>query len=342
MGWRAHVDSEVITTSERLLDVTGLRTVFRSSRGLVHAVNGVSFQVDAGEVVGVVGESGCGKSATALSVMRLIPNPPGHIAAGSVRYKGRDLLTLGDRAMRDLRGKEISMIFQDPMTSLNPMLRIRRQMTEGIRLHMGLSKQAALERAIEMLRLVGIPSAERRIHDYPHQLSGGMRQRVVIAIALSCNPSLVLADEPTTALDVTIQAQILELLRRTMRERNAAVMLITHDLGVVAGMCDRVLVMYAGSIVEEATRREIFYNPRHPYTLGLLRSVPRLDRVRAERLPQIEGLPPDLARLPQGCPFQARCPFVTEVCRQEMPPLRAVDANHRVACHHEVRRADVA
>jgi oligopeptide transport system ATP-binding protein len=332
----------VITTSERLLDVVGLRTVFRSSRGLVHAVNGVSFQVDAGEVVGVVGESGCGKSATALSVMRLIPNPPGQIAAGSVRFKGRDLLALGDRAMRDLRGKEISMIFQDPMTSLNPMLRIRRQMTEGIRLHMGLNKQAALERAVEMLRLVGIPSAEHRIHDYPHQLSGGMRQRVVIAIALSCDPSLVLADEPTTALDVTIQAQILELLRRTMRERNAAVMLITHDLGVVAGMCDRVLVMYAGSIVEEATRREIFYNPRHPYTLGLLRSVPRLDRVRAERLPQIEGLPPDLARLPQGCPFQARCPFVTEVCRQEMPPLRAVDSNHRVACHHEVRRADVA
>jgi oligopeptide transport system ATP-binding protein len=332
----------VITTSERLLDVVGLRTVFRSSRGLVHAVNGVSFQVDAGEVVGVVGESGCGKSATALSVMRLIPNPPGQIVAGSVRFKGRDLLALGDHAMRDLRGKEISMIFQDPMTSLNPMLRIRRQMTEGIQLHMSLNKQAALERAIEMLRLVGIPSAERRIHDYPHQLSGGMRQRVVIAIALSCDPSLVLADEPTTALDVTIQAQILELLRRTMRERNAAVMLITHDLGVVAGMCDRVLVMYAGSIVEEATRREIFYNPRHPYTLGLLRSVPRLDRVRAERLPQIEGLPPDLARLPQGCPFQARCPFVTEVCRQEMPPLRAVDSQHRVACHHEVRRADVA
>ncbi|MGH2387983.1 MAG: ABC transporter ATP-binding protein [Chloroflexota bacterium] len=332
----------MITTSERLLDVVGLRTVFRSSRGPVHAVNGVSFQVDAGEIVGVVGESGCGKSATALSLMRLIPDPPGKITAGSVRFKGQDLLALGNRAMRDLRGKEISMIFQDPMTSLNPMLRIRRQMTEGIRLHMGLNKQAALERAIEMLRLVGIPSAERRIHDYPHQLSGGMRQRVVIAIALSCNPSLVLADEPTTALDVTIQAQILELMRRTMRERNAAVMLITHDLGVVAGMCDRVLVMYAGSIVEEATRREIFYNPRHPYTLGLLRSVPRLDRVRAERLPQIEGLPPDLARLPRGCPFQARCPFVTDVCRQEMPPLRAVDSDHRVACHHEVRRADVA
>jgi oligopeptide transport system ATP-binding protein len=331
-----------MTTSERLLDVVGLRTVFRSSRGPVQAVNGVSFHLDAGEIVGVVGESGCGKSATALSVMRLIPDPPGTIAAGSVRFKGRDLLTLSGRAMRDLRGKDISMIFQDPMTSLNPMLRIRRQMTEGIQLHMGLNKQAALERAIEMLRLVGIPSPERRIHDYPHQLSGGMRQRVVIAIALSCNPSLVLADEPTTALDVTIQAQILELLRRIMRERNTAVMLITHDLGVVAGMCDRVLVMYAGSIVEEATRREIFYNPRHPYTLGLLRSVPRLDRVRTERLPQIEGLPPDLARLPQGCPFQARCPYVTEICRREMPPLRSVESDHRVACHHEVRRADVA
>jgi oligopeptide transport system ATP-binding protein len=262
--------------------------------------------------------------------------------AGSLIFKGRDLLALPERAMRELRGKDISMIFQDPMTSLNPMLRIRRQMTEGIRRHMGLGKQEALERAIEMLRLVGIPAAERRVHDYPHQLSGGMRQRVVIAIALSCNPSLVLADEPTTALDVTIQAQILELLRSLMRERGTAVMLITHDLGVVAGMCDRVMVMYAGSIVEEATRRDIFYNPRHPYTIGLLRSVPRLDGARSDRLPQIEGQPPDLARLPRGCPFQARCPFVTEVCRREMPPLRPVGAGHTVACHHEISREDAA
>ena len=274
--------------------------------------------------------------------MRLIPEPPGLVSAEAVRFRGRDLLQLSGSEMRDLRGKEMSMVFQDPMTSLNPMLRISRQMTEGIQLHLGLSKKAALERAIEMLRLVGIPAAERRIQDYPHQLSGGMRQRVVIAVALSCNPVLVLADEPTTALDVTIQAQILELMRSIMRERNTAVMLITHDLGVVAGMCDRVLVMYAGSIVEEAPRRTIFYAPRHPYTVGLLRSVPRLDRERSDRLPQIEGVPPDLARLPPGCAFQARCPFVTEICRRETPTLRSLESGHRVACHHDISRVDAA
>jgi len=305
-------------------------------------VNGISFHIDAGEIVGMVGESGCGKSATALSLMRLIPEPPGKVAANAIRFRGENILAYSGARLRDLRGKDISMVFQDPMTSLNPMLRIRRQMTEGLRLHLRLGKKEALDRAIEMLQLVGIPAAERRIHDYPHQLSGGMRQRVVIAIALSCNPALILADEPTTALDVTIQAQILELMRSIMRERNTAVMLITHDLGVVAGMCDRVLVMYAGSIVEEASRRDVFYTPRHPYTVGLLRSVPRLDRVRAERLPQIEGVPPDLAQLPMGCSFQARCPFVTEVCRRQIPELRTIDSGHRIACHHDITRVDAA
>ncbi len=325
-----------MTTSERLLQVEGLRTVFRGARGPVAAVNGVSFDINAGETVGVVGESGSGKSVTALSLMRLIPEPPGRIVGGSVRFKGRDVLALNGRDLRQLRGKDMAMIFQDPMTSLNPMVRVERQMTEGIRLHLGVGKRAARDRAVEMLRLVGIPAAERRIRDYPHQFSGGMRQRVVIAIALSCNPSLLLADEPTTALDVTIQAQILELMRGLTREFNTAVMLITHDLGVVAGMCERILVMYGGSIVEEASRRDTFYHPRHPYTIGLLRSVPRLDRPRADRLAQIEGLPPDLSRLPSGCAFHTRCPFATERCRQETPLLREVGPGHRVACHYDI------
>jgi oligopeptide transport system ATP-binding protein len=327
---------------ERLLEVDGLRTVFRGARGPVAAVNDVSFHIDAGETVGVVGESGSGKSVTALSLMRLIPDPPGRIDSGAVRFKGRDILSLGARDMRGLRGKDIAMIFQDPMTSLNPMVRVERQMTEGIRLHLGLGKRAARDRAIDMLRMVGIPDAERRLRDYPHQFSGGMRQRVVIAIALSCDPALVLADEPTTALDVTIQAQILELMRSLTRERDTAVMLITHDLGVVAGMCERILVMYGGSIVEEASRRDTFYNPRHPYTIGLLRSVPRLDRPRAERLPQIEGLPPDLSRLPAGCAFHPRCPFATDLCRQSTPRLREVGDGHRVACHYDIAREEVA
>jgi oligopeptide transport system ATP-binding protein len=302
----------------------------------------VSFHINAGEIVGMVGESGCGKSATALSLMRLIPDPPGRIVAGAVRFDSRDLLSLGEREMRSVRGGEMSMVFQDPMTSLNPMLRIRRQMTEAVRGHLRLSKTDALDHAIAMLRLVGIPAPEKRIRDYPHQLSGGMRQRVVIAIALSCHPKLVLADEPTTALDVTIQAQILDLMRGTMRERNTAVLLITHDLAVVAGMCDRIIVMYAGAIIEQAPRREIFYSPRHPYTIGLLRSVPRLDRERATRLPQIEGAPPDLAHLPRGCPFQARCPFVSEICRIERPLLRNVGTDHAIACHNDVTREGAA
>jgi oligopeptide/dipeptide ABC transporter ATP-binding protein len=325
-----------------LLEVRALRTEFRSARGLVTAVDGVSFHIDAGEVVGMVGESGCGKSAAALSLMRLIPDPPGRIASGSVRFNARELLTLSEREMRSVRGGEMSMVFQDPMTSLNPMLRIRRQMTEAVRAHLGLSKADAVAHSISMLRQVGIPAPEKRIRDYPHQLSGGMRQRVVIAIALACHPKLVLADEPTTALDVTIQAQILELMRGAMRERNTAVLLITHDLGVVAGICDRIIVMYAGAIIEQAPRRDLFYQPRHPYTMGLLKSVPRLDRERAVRLPQIEGVPPDLARLPSGCSFQARCPFVTEICRIERPVLRNVASVHIVACHRDISQTGAA
>lgn len=324
------------TSRDPLLAVEDLRTVFSSPRGEVTAVNGVTFGIAAGETVGLVGESGSGKSVTALSLMRLIPSPPGRIAEGRVLYRGRDLLTLPDRALRDIRGKEISMIFQDPLTSLNPMLRIERQMTEGIALHLGLGKRAARDRAVEMLELVGIPAAGKRLRDYPHQFSGGMRQRVVIAIALSCNPSLVLADEPTTALDVTIQAQILDVMRALTREFNTSVLLITHDLGVVAGMCERILVMYAGSIVEEAPRREIFYAPRHPYTIGLLKSVPRLDRPRSDRLSQIDGSPPDLSRIPSGCPFHTRCPHATDLCRTVVPPLRPVGAGHRAACHYDI------
>lgn len=327
---------------QHLLEVRGLRTVFDSPRGVINAVNGVSFHVDAGETVGVVGESGCGKSVTALSLMRLVPSPPGRIAGGSIVFKGNNILAMKDRDLRNLRGKDMAMIFQDPLTSLNPMIRIERQMTEGIMLHMGVKKRQARDHAIEMLRRVGIPAAEKRIHDYPHQFSGGMRQRVVIAIALSCNPSMILADEPTTALDVTIQAQILELLRSLSREFQTAVMLITHDLGVVAGTCERILVMYAGSIVEQASRREIFYTPRHPYTIGLLKSVPRLDRDRSDRLPQIKGSPPDLSRIPSGCPFHPRCAFATDHCRQVTPQLRPVGDGHAIACHYDIAVEEVA
>lgn len=331
-----------MSSRQRLLDVEGLRTVFSSPRGAVTAVNGISFHVDAGETVGVVGESGCGKSVTALSLMRLVPDPPGKIVAGSIEFQGRDVLKMANSAIRDVRGKEMAMIFQDPLTSLNPMIRIERQMTEGIMLHMGVGKREARNRAVEMLRKVGIPAAEKRIRDYPHQFSGGMRQRVVIAIALSCDPALILADEPTTALDVTIQAQILDLMRSLTHEFNTAVLLITHDLGVVAGICERIIVMYAGSIVEEAPRRDIFYAPRHPYTIGLLKSVPRLDQTRSDRLPQIKGVPPDLGRIPRGCPFHPRCPFATDLCRQVTPQLRPLGNRHTVACHYDIESEQVA
>jgi oligopeptide/dipeptide ABC transporter ATP-binding protein len=326
-----------------LLDVRDLRTEFRTSTGVVRAVDGVTFDVRAGETLALVGESGCGKSVTALSVMRLIPVPPGRIAGGQVLFDGRDLLALPDRELRRVRGKDIGMVFQEPMTSLNPVLTIGRQVTEPLEHHLGMRPAEARARATELLATVGIPEPTRRLGQYPHEFSGGMRQRVMIAIALSCRPRLVLADEPTTALDVTIQAQILELLRQLSREFGVAMVMITHNLGVVARYADRVNVMYAGRVVERGAAAEIYARPRHPYTLGLLRSVPRLDRPRRARLDPISGQPPDLARLGPGCPFRPRCAFAVERCH-EMPPLAEVEPGHLSACWraHELPAPEAA
>ncbi len=321
-----------------LLSVQHLKTQFFTPGGVVKAVDDVSFDLQAGETLGIVGESGCGKSVTSMSIMRLI-SPPGKIVGGKIIFEGRDLLTLGDAEMRHVRGKEIAMIFQDPMTSLNPVLTIGRQITESVELHLKLNGRAAQIRAAELLALVGIPSPQKRLADYPHQFSGGMRQRVMIAMALSCDPNLLIADEPTTALDVTIQAQILELIGRLRDEFHMAVMLITHDLGVVAGMADRIIVMYAGHIVEEALAADLYHDPRHPYTLGLLRSVPRLDANRRSRLIPIGGLPPDLVDVPPGCPFAPRCNFAVDESLKERPELRLVAPNHTVACWVDVRTA---
>ncbi len=318
-----------------LLEVQNLKTYFRTREGWVHAVDGVSFSIREGEKLGIVGESGCGKSVTALSIMRLIQQPPGDIVDGTILFGGQDLLALPENAMRKIRGKQIGMIFQDPLTSLNPTLTIGYQITEVLQLHLKMSSSQARLRAIELLREVGIPEAERRLNSYPHQFSGGMRQRVMIAIALACRPQLIIADEPTTALDVTVQAQILELIKGISSEYGSAVMLITHDLGVVAGMTDRVAVMYAGQVVEMAPTEELFANPRHPYTLGLLASVPRLDESRQDVLTPIEGAPPDLLKPPQGCRFAPRCPFVTNQCLSA-PPLRTVGHNHVTACWYNI------
>jgi oligopeptide transport system ATP-binding protein len=315
-----------------LLQVRDLRTHFYTEEGVVKAVDGVSYDVEEGETLGLVGESGCGKSVSALSVLRLIPNPPGKIVGGEVIFDGVDLLKLDEDEIRHVRGNKIAMVFQEPMTSLNPVLTIGRQLTESLELHLGLDGGAAQRRAIQLLDMVQIPEAAARIDDYPHQFSGGMRQRVMIAMALSCNPKLVLADEPTTALDVTIQAQVLEILARLSRELGTAVVIITHNLGVVARYADRVNVMYAGKIVETASAKELYKNPRHPYTVGLLKSVPRLDQARKEKLEVIEGVPPDLAHMPQGCPFYARCTYRIERCVQEMPPLMPVGDKHHAAC----------
>jgi oligopeptide transport system ATP-binding protein len=315
-----------------LLDVRNLQTQFFTDHGIVHAVNGVSFQVNEGETVGIVGESGSGKSITVLSVMRLIASPPGKIVGGEVLFEGRDLLKLRLKEMQDLRGNQIAMIFQDPMTSLNPVLRIEKQMTEAIRTHMGLSSAEAKNRAIELLQHVGIPGAADRIRNYPHQFSGGMRQRVMIAMGLTCNPKLLIADEPTTALDVTIQAQIVELVKRIKAERGMAVIWITHDLSLLASLADRILVMYAGQIVEQAPLHALYHNPRHPYTIGLLQSIPRLDEQRQNRLKPIDGLPPNLVHYPQGCPFAPRCQFAIDHCHTEDPPLEPVAPDHHVAC----------
>jgi oligopeptide/dipeptide ABC transporter ATP-binding protein len=317
-----------------LLAVESLVTQFTTSGGVVRAVDGVSWDVDESETVALVGESGCGKSVSALSIMRLVAAPAGRIVGGRILFKGRDLLELSEEQMRRVRGREIAMIFQEPMTSLNPVLTIGRQLTEGAEIHLGMSPPAARARAIELLTLVGIPDPERRLAQYPHQFSGGMRQRMMIAMALACNPALILADEPTTALDVTIQAQILELMKDLSRRLGVAMLMITHNLGVVARYADRVNVMYAGRIIERGRAREIYANPRHPYTLGLLRSVPRLDEPRRARLAPIEGQPPDLTRLPPGCAFAPRCGFRVERCLAEAPPLGGVDgdAAHVTAC----------
>jgi len=317
-----------------LLEIEGLQTHFFTEAGTVKAVDGVNLTVRKGETLGIVGESGCGKSVTALSILRLIPNPPGKIVGGRILLEGRDLLALPEEEMRKVRGGSISMIFQEPMTSLNPVFTVGDQIAEGIRLHQGLSKRESWNKAIEMLRLVRIPDPERRVNEYPHQLSGGMRQRVMIAMALSCNPQLLIADEPTTALDVTIQAQILELLNQLKVELGMAVMLITHDLGVVADTAARVAVMYAGRVVEEAPVLELFTNPLHPYTQGLLNSIPRLEKTqRQPRLQAIPGMVPDLLDLPPGCKFQARCAKIFEPCRGEEPHLKTVGSDHRVRCY---------
>jgi oligopeptide transport system ATP-binding protein len=311
--------------TDPLLEVTNLSTHFKTRRGTVVAVNDVSFSLGVGDTLGVVGESGCGKSVTALSIMRLVNDPPGRIASGSVQFEGQDLLKLSEEEMQQVRGARIAMIFQDPMTSLNPVLTIGFQMTEMLELHAGLRGESAKRRAAELLEMVGIPAARSRLDDYPHHFSGGMRQRVMIAMAMSCNPRLLIADEPSTALDVTIQAQILDLLRQLTRERDTAVMLITHNLGVVAGYCRRTQVMYAGRIVETALTSDLFADPRHPYTLGLLLSVPRLDDDERSRLVSVRGQPPDLIDQPPGCPFVPRCDWAMEVCRREEPRLKAVE-----------------
>ncbi|MGD0115923.1 MAG: ABC transporter ATP-binding protein [Dehalococcoidia bacterium] len=326
-----------------LLEVKNLRTHFFTDDGIVKAVDGVSYDLDEGETIGLVGESGCGKSVSALSLLRLIPTPPGRIVEGEVWFEGKDLLKLSENDLRHVRGNRIAMIFQEPMTSLNPVLTIGRQITETLELHLHMNRRSANKRAVELLEMVGIPAAASRIKDYPHQFSGGMRQRVMIAMALSCNPRLLLADEPTTALDVTIQAQILEILANLSRETGTAVIIITHNLGVIARYASRVYVMYAGKIVESSTAREVYGNPRHPYTLGLLKSVPRLDQARHSKLSPIEGFPPDLVHMPAGCSFYPRCAYRDDKCRAEEPPLMLVGEKHYSACWHaaEIEKAAV-
>ncbi len=321
--------------SEPLLAVDDLRVQFWTRRGTVHAVNGISFAISPGETLGIVGESGCGKSVTSLALLGILPRA-GRIVGGTAMFGGRDLLHLSDRELRSVRGREIAMIFQDPMTSLNPVLTIGRQIREALETHFGTGRDEANRRAAELLDRVGIPSAKARLRDYPHQFSGGMRQRAMIAMALACEPKLLIADEPTTALDVTIQAQILDLLRELVREQGAALILITHDLGVVAGMCERVNVMYAGLFMETGSAEQLFGSPRHPYTLGLLESIPRLDASRRAQLKPIPGAPRDMLRAPSACPFQPRCRFEVEQSRDEVPPLRELESGHFVACFNPV------
>jgi peptide/nickel transport system ATP-binding protein len=320
--------------SSPLLDIRGLKTYFKTDDGMVRAVDGVDIAIDRGETVGVVGESGCGKTVTAMSVLKLVPMPPGIIVDGQIIFEGRDLVPLNGEAMDEIRSKEIAIVFQEPMTSLNPVYTVGEQIAEVVRRHEGLSRQDSIGKAVEMLRLVQIPSPERRVRDYPHQFSGGMRQRVMIAMALSCNPKLLIADEPTTALDVTIQAQILELLQDMKSRFGMAMMLITHAMGVVAETAQRVVVMYAGKVIEEAPVEKLFGQPRHPYTQGLIRSIPRIDRAAARkaRLEAIGGVVPSLLDPPPGCRFAARCKFASAQCYEAIPPLRQVEEGHKVAC----------
>jgi peptide/nickel transport system ATP-binding protein len=339
----ATLDPLATAATPPVLEVQDLRTVFFTSRGLIRAVDGVSFSLRPRETLAIVGESGCGKSMTALSIMRLIPDPPGRIVNGSVVLEGRDLLKLPEDEMRLVRGDDLSMIFQEPMTSLNPVMTIGRQIGEAVRLHQDVSKAAAAERAVEMLRLVKIPEPAQRAKEYPHQLSGGMRQRAMIAMALACNPKVLIADEPTTALDVTIQAQILDLMLRMQQELGTSIVLITHDLGVVAETAQRVIVMYAGRKVEEASVDDLFDQPLHPYTFGLMGSIPRLAAMTgaapgpAQRLQEIPGSVPSLVDLPQGCVFAPRCAFATDVCREQYPPYEEKRPGHRAACWHSDR-----
>ncbi|MCY3993145.1 MAG: ABC transporter ATP-binding protein [Caldilineaceae bacterium] len=320
--------------SEALLQVEGLETHLFTKEGVLKPVNGVSFHVDRGETVGLVGESGCGKTMTALSIMGLVPNPPGRIVGGAIRLDGEDLLQLDDRTLRTRRSVQMGMIFQDASTALNPTMRVGDQIGETMQRHMGMNGTEAALHATEILDRVGIPAAEQRLNDYPHQFSGGMRQRVMIAIAICCNPELLIADEPTTALDVTIQAQLLDLILELKEDVGKSVLWITHDLGVVAELCDRVMVMYAGQVVEEATVEELFLRPRHPYTAGLLDSMPTLEERRQESLKTIEGMPPNMARMPSGCAFHPRCEYASERCVEEMPALERSDGDGLVACWH--------
>ncbi len=323
---------------EKILEVKDLHVTFTTYGGSVQAVRGVNFYLNKGETLAIVGESGCGKSVTSNAIMRLIPNPPGKITKGNIYFKGKDLIQFREKQMRSIRGVDISMIFQDPMTALNPTLTIGTQLMEGLKEHKGISGKEAKAKAIEMMELVGIPSPEERLKQYPHQFSGGMRQRIVIAIALICEPDLLIADEPTTALDVTIQAQILELFEKIQEKMGVSIILITHDLGVVAKIADRIAVMYAGKIIESGTKREIFYQPQHPYTKGLLNSVPRLD-IKEDQLTPIDGTPPDLFSPPQGCPFAARCPFAMEVCDKVYPVQTELTPSHNVDCWLQDERA---
>ena len=320
-----------------MLEVRNLRTTFTTEDGVVQAVNGISYSLQRGEALGIVGESGCGKSVSVLSLMRLIPEPPGKIIAGEVLFQGRDILGMDMSELRQLRGNQIAMIFQDPLTSLNPVLTIGRQITETVLLHTDRNKEQARRHTIDLLNLVGIPDAKNRFDNYPHQFSGGMRQRVMIAMALSCDPLLLIADEPTTALDVTTQAQIIELVKRLRKDLGMAVIWITHDLGVVAGCVDKVIVMYAGQIVESAPIKEFYANPRHPYSIGLLKSLPRLDSETHQKLTSIPGLPLNLIDLPDRCPFLTRCGNCIEECGMKNPVLRNVGANHEIACWVDVR-----